>query len=101
MLKHGKRKGSKKCGKTKNNKVIEGLSTLEISKKLCRDHTMINTTVKIITKFQTWIKGKGFKNLLPWNECKIKWVTAKQPLLTSTQIFQKGWNWQSQERQKL
>ena len=40
----------------------EEMSTLEISKELCRDHWTIKKAVENITKLRTWRKGKGFKN---------------------------------------
>ena len=38
---------------------------------------------------RTQSKGKGFKNLLLRDECKLKQVIAKQHLLTTAQIFKK------------
>ena len=38
---------------------------------------------KYIAKLKTQSKEKGFKNLLPQDEPKLKWVIAKQTLLTS------------------
>ena len=64
--------------------------TLVISKKFCRDHWTIKKVVRNITNLKTQSKGKGFKNLLPQDECKLKQVLAKQPFLTSTQIFKKS-----------
>ena len=69
--------------------LIEGMSSLEISKELCRDHQTIKTAVENITKLKTWTKEKGFKNLLPQDECKQKQVIVKQPFLTCAQIFEK------------
>ena len=62
----------------------KGMSTLEMSKELCRDHQMIKKTVENWAKLRTWSKGKGFRNLLPWDKHKLKQVIAKQSLLTST-----------------
>ena len=39
---------------------------------------------------RTWSKRKVYKNLFPWAECKLNWVSAEQPLLTSTQIIEKA-----------
>ena len=53
---------------TENKKIKllnEEMSTLEISKKLCRDHWTIKKAVENITKLKTLRKGKCFKNLLP------------------------------------
>ena len=41
----------------------EGMSTLETSKKLCRDHWTIKKAVENITKLRTQSKGKGFEEL--------------------------------------
>ncbi len=35
-------------------------------------------------------KGQSFKSLLPWDEHKLNWVTVKQLLLISAQIFEKA-----------
>ena len=51
---------------------------------------MIKKAVEKITKLKTWSKEKGFKNLLPWEESKLKQVQVKEPLLTGTQIFEKS-----------
>ena len=65
----------------------EGISTLDISNKLWWDHQMIKKVVENISKLRTQSKGKGFKNLLLWDEWKLIWFIGKQPLLTSAQIF--------------
>ena len=51
--------------------------TLEISKEFCRGHQTIKD-FENITMLRN--KGKGFKNLLPDNECKLKRVIVKQTL---------------------
>ena len=66
------------------------MSTLEISKELYRNHQTILKAFENITKLRTWSKGKGFKNLFPQDESKLKRAIAKQPLLTRTQIFEKA-----------
>ena len=43
---------------------------------------------------RTQIKGKGLKNLFPWDEQKLKQVKVKTPLW-------KGWNCESTEGQKV
>ena len=48
----------------------EGIFTLEIAKELCRDHWTINKAIEK-TKLRTQSKEKGFKDLLPWDECKV------------------------------
>ena len=50
--------------------LIEGMSTVEISKKLFRDHPTIKKAVEDIIENS---KRKGFKNWFPWDERKIKW----------------------------
>ena len=62
------------------------MSSLEISKELYKDYWMIKKAFEDITKLRTWSKEKGFKNLFPWYEYKLKWVITKQPLL----IFEKA-----------
>ena len=64
--------------------------TLEIPKELCRDHWMIKKAVQNMTKLRTQSIEKGFKNLLSQDKHKPKQVSLKQPLLTSTQIFEKA-----------
>ena len=49
----------------KMTKLNEGMSTLKISKKICRNHRTIKKVVENITKLRTLSKGKCFKNLLP------------------------------------
>ena len=66
------------------------MSILEISKKLCRDDQTIKKGVENITKLKIRSKRKGFNNFLPRNEHKLKRVMAKEPLLTSAQIFEKA-----------
>ena len=61
----------------------ERISALEISKKLCRDHPIIKNAVENLKQ------RKVFKNLLLWDEFKLKWVIAKQSLLNSTQKAKK------------
>ena len=68
----------------------EGMSTLEISKKLCWDNWMIKKAAENITELWIQSKGKGFKNLPPRDERKLKRIGAKQPLLTSEQIFEEA-----------
>ena len=65
------------------------MSTLEISKDCWKDHRTIKKVVENITKLRIWNKGNGFKNLLPQDEHKLKWIIAKQPLLISPQVFEK------------
>ena len=60
--------------------------TLEKSKELCKDHRTMKV-VENINKLKTRSKEKGFKNLLPQHERKLKLVIVNQPLLTSPQIF--------------
>ena len=43
-------------------------------------------------KFRTQSKGKGFKNLLSQDKCKLKWSVVKQLFLTNIQIFEKAGN---------
>ena len=54
------------------NLLNEGMFSLKISKKLSRDHQMIETFVENITKLRTQNKQKGFKNLLLQNKPKLK-----------------------------
>ena len=64
----GKRKDLITIEKQKINKLMsEGMSTLKISKKICRDHQNIKAAVENITKLRTQNKGKSFKNLLSWD----------------------------------
>ena len=72
-------------------------STLEISMECW----MIKKTVENITKLRTQSKGKGFKNLLPQDEYKLKWVIVRQWNFDQCSDQWKGWNWLSQERQKV
>ena len=44
---------------------------------------MIKKAIKNITKLKTQSKGKGFKNLFPQDECKVKQIIAKQPAFRS------------------
>ena len=68
------------------------MSTLNISNEICWDYRMIKKAVENITKLRTWNKGKDFKNLFLRDECKLKRVIAKQPLLiTSIPAFSKIW----------
>ena len=80
----GKRKDLTTAEKQKTKLLSEEISTLKISKELCRDYWLIKKAVENITKLRTQSKGKG------WDECKLKWVITKQPLLTSAQIFEKA-----------
>ena len=68
----------------------EEMSILEISNAICRDHRVIKKVVGNITKLKTWSKGKGLKNVFPWDKCRQNWIWAKQPLLTGAQIFKKA-----------
>ena len=68
----------------------EGLSTLEISKELSRDHWTMKKPIKDITKSRTRSKRKGSKNLFPRDERKLKRVITKQSFLSSAQIFEKA-----------
>ena len=53
-------------GKVKDLTTInEGMFTLEISKKLWKDHWTIKKSVENITKLRTQNKEKGFMSLLP------------------------------------
>ena len=88
MLKHGKRKDLITAEKLKIGLLSEEMSTFEISKKICRDHQTIKKAVKDITMLRIWGKEKGFKNLFPLEEHQKKWVIAKQPILTSTHIYE-------------
>ena len=51
---------------------------------------MIKKVVKNIANLKTRKKEKGFKNLLPRYERKLKRVKTKQPLFTSAQICKKA-----------
>ena len=75
---------------TTAEKQSEGMSILEISKELYRDHQTIKKFVENITKLITESKGKSFKNLPSQVKCKLKQVIGKQLLLTSTPIFEKA-----------
>lgn len=44
---------------------IEGMSTLVISKDICRDHRNIKIFFKYISKFGDKVKEKGLENMLP------------------------------------
>ena len=68
----------------------EGMSTLEISKELSRDHRMIKKAIKNITKLRTQSKGKRFKNIPPLDEYKLKQITEKQSILTRAQVTEKA-----------
>lgn len=69
--------------------LIEGMSILEISKEIHRNHWMVKKAVEKITKFRNRSKGKGFMKFPLQGECKLKCLIVKQPLLTNAQIFER------------
>ena len=60
--------------------LIEEMSTLKISKELCRDYRTIKKAVEIITKLRILSKERVFKKMLPSDKQKLKQVTTKQSL---------------------
>ena len=53
------------------------MSILKILNELYGEHLRIKKVVDYITKLRTLNKGKGSKNLISWDERKLKWIITK------------------------
>ena len=66
------------------------MSTLQISKKLNRDHRTIKKAAKNILHKCVRSKGWGFKHVTEWNKRQLKQILSNHPLLTSAAVFDKA-----------
>ena len=69
--------------------LAKGESTLEISKMLQRDHRTVKAAVKDVTKKRR-TKGRGFRNVTATDTGKLKQIVMKEPLLSSSEVFDKA-----------
>lgn len=70
--------------------LAKGESTLEISKMLQRDHRTVKAAVKDVTKKRRRTKGRGFRNVTATDTRKLKQIVMKEPLLSSSEVFDKA-----------
>ena len=85
------RKDLTTTAKQKITKLVSGkMSTLEISREICKYPRTTKSAVENITKLKTRNQEKGCKNLISQDEHQLKWVLAKQLLLTCANIFEKA-----------
>ena len=85
----GKAKDITNLEKQKITKFLgDGVPTLEIAKKLGRDHRTIKKMVENINQTRKTRSGKGFKDTSPRDLRRLKQIVHKNPLRSSRQIFE-------------
>ena len=68
----------------------DGMSTLQISKKIIRDYRTIKKALENILHKRVRRKGKGFKHITERNIRQLMRIQSNYPLLTSAAVFDKA-----------